>query len=282
MGRIWVMLIVADDESEVSESEVSEDQSAEQEPLVQKQKQKQKQKQLRQAAKRERMIAKQAAKAQKLAAKSEQLVARAAKIKASQQGGKHKDPASLAMVEEKIRHIETQAENFANQAAAIQATLATLGELSPEDANAMDQLTQDQQAIVAAVGLPSDQLQAVCSAVATQQHLGFICDATQQQPIVGVRYTKPSNGDTYDLCQAAFDKLPPEEQEQFEAVPTPDINFLIRNVAPTGAAVPPEATCEPEPEPDPATVTDDAEGDGAGSGSEFELVDGDESSEEAK
>merc|ERR1712146_318035 len=182
-----------------------------------------------------------------------------------------KDPASLAMVEEKIRHIETQAENFANQAAAIQATLATLGELSPEDANAMDQLTQDQQAIVAAVGLASDQLQAVCSAV-----------ATQQQPIVGVRYTKPSNGDTYDLCQAAFDKLPPEEQEQFEAVPTPDINFLIRNVAATEEAVPPEATCEPEPEPDPATVTDDAEGDSAGSGSEFELVDGDESSEEAE
>merc|ERR1711907_642828 len=228
------------------------------------------------------MGAKQAAKAQKLAAKSEQLAARAAKLKASQQGGKHKDPASLAMVEEKIRHIETQAENFANQAAAIQATLATLGELSPEDANAMDQLTQDQQAIVAAVGLASDQLQAVWSAVATQQHLGFICDATQQQPIVGVRYTKPSNGDTYDLCQAAFDKLPPEEQEQFEAVPTPDINFLIRNVAATEEAVPPDAPCEPEPEPDPATVTDDAEGDGAGSGSEFELVDGDESSEEAK
>merc|ERR1711988_1178362 len=100
-----------------------------------------------------------------------------------------------------------------------------------------DQLTQDQQAIVAAVGLASDQLQAVCSAVATQQHLGFICDATQQQPIVGVRYTKPSNGDTYDLCQAAFDKLPPEEQEQFVAVPTPDINFLIRNVAATEEAV---------------------------------------------
>merc|ERR1711871_1409049 len=63
--RIWVMLIVADDESEVSESEVSDDQSAEQETLVQKQKQKQKQ--LRQSAKRERLIAKQSAKAQKLA-----------------------------------------------------------------------------------------------------------------------------------------------------------------------------------------------------------------------
>jgi len=277
--RIWVMLIVADDESEVSESEVSEDQSAEQEPLVQKQKQKQKQKQLRQAAKRERMIAKQAAKAQKLAAKSEQLVARAAKIKASQQGGKHKDPAALAMIEEKIRHIETQASNLANQAAAIQASLGTVVELSPEDAAAVGQLTQDQQAIVTAAGLTSAQLQAVCNAVAAQQHLGIICDATRQQPIVGVRYTKPSNGDTYDLCQAAFDKLQPEEQEEFEAVPTPDINILIRNVLAVEEAVPPQIMFEPEPEPQPPSVVDD-DGKGVDSGSEFELVDGDASSEE--
>merc|ERR1711959_600492 len=133
---------------------------------MQKQKQKQKQKQLRQAAKLERQMAKQTAKAQRLAAKSEQLVARAAKIKASQQGAKHKDPAALAMIEEKIRHIETQASNFANQAAAIQATLGTVVELPPEDADAMDQLTPDQQAIVAAAGLTSAQLQAVCTAVA--------------------------------------------------------------------------------------------------------------------
>merc|ERR1711871_1165030 len=275
--RIWVMLIVADDESEVSESEVSDDQSAEQETLVQKQKQKQKQ--LRQSAKRERLIAKQAAKAQKLAEKSEQLFARAAKIKASQQGGKPKDPAALAMIEEKIRHIETQASNLANQAAAIQASLGTVVELSPEDDAAVGQLTQDQQAIVAAAGLTSAQLQAVCSAVAEQQHLGIICDATRQQPIVGVRYTKPSNGDTYDLCQAAFDKLQPEEQEEFEAVPTPDINILIRNVLAVEVAVPPQIMFEPEPELQPPSVVDD-DGKGVDSGSEFELVDGDASSEE--
>jgi len=215
----------------------------------------------------------------------EQLAARAAKIKASQQVGKHQDPASLAMMEEKVRHIETKARNFAKQAAAIQATMATAVEL-PDVADMMNQLTPEQQSIVAMAGLTSAQLEAVCTAVATQQHLGIVCDATQQEPIVGVRYTKPSNGDTYDLCQSAFDVLPPEEQEQFEAVPTPDINILIRAASGTGTeeAVPPVAVSEPQPEPEPesdesVTVADDAEG---GSEASFELVDGDDSSEEGK
>merc|ERR1711998_526120 len=201
----------------------------------------------------------------------------------SQQGGKLQDPASLAMMEEKVRHIETKARSFANQAAAIQATMATAVEL-PEVADMMNQLTPEQQSIVAMAGLTSSQLEAVCAAVATQQHLGIVCDATQQQPIVGVRYTKPSNGDTYDLCQSAFDSLPPEEQEQFEAVPTPDINVLIRAVSGTEEAVPPLVASEPEPEPEPesdelTTVVDDAEG---GSEASFELVDGDNSSEEGE
>merc|ERR550537_1066963 len=187
--RIWVMLVVAED------PEVSDESSGEQEPLTQKQLQKLE----RQAAKRERQMAKQAAKAHKLTSKSEQLAARAAKIKASQQGGKNQDPASLAIIEEKVRHIEAQSRNFADQAAAIQATLETVVELSPEAVDAMSQLTPDQQAIVAAASLTSAQLQAVCTAVATQHHLGIVCDATHQQPIIGVRYTKPSKDDTYDL-----------------------------------------------------------------------------------
>lgn len=154
-----------------------------------------------------------------------------------------------------------------------------MAELSPEDAAVVGQLMPDQQAIVTAAGLTSAQLQAVCNAVAAQQHLGIICDATRQQPIIGVRYTKPSNGDTYDLCQAAFDKLQPEEQELFEAVPTPDVNILIRNVFAVEEAVPPQIMFEPEPEPQPPSVVDD-DGKGVDSGSEFELVDGDASSEE--
>jgi len=282
--RIWVMLVVADDEDDDSDgldaALDSDHSSGEQDPLSQ---QKQQQKLQRQAIKRERQMAKQKAKAEKLATKAEQLAARAAKIKASQQGGKHQDPASLAMMEEKVRHIETKARSFANQAAAIQATMATAVEL-PEVADMMNQLTPEQQSIVAMAGLTSSQLEAVCAAVATQQHLGIVCDATQQQPIVGVRYTKPSNGDTYDLCQSAFDTLPPEEQEQFEAVPTPDINVLIRAVSGTEEAVPPLVASEPEPEPEPesdelTTVVDDAEG---GSEASFELVDGDNSSEEGE
>lgn len=279
--RIWVMLVVADDDddSELDAALDSDVSSGEQGP------QKQQAKVQRQAIKRERQMAKQQAKAQKLAAKADQLAARATKIKASQQVGKHQDPATLAMMEEKVCHIETKARNFAKQAAAIQATMATAVEL-PDVADMMNQLTPEQQSIVAMAGLTSAQLEAVCTAVATQQHLGIVCDATQQEPIVGVRYTKPSNGDTYDLCQSAFDVLPPEEQEQFEAVPTPDINILIRAVSGTGTeeAVPPVAVSEPQPEPEPesdesVTVADDAEG---GSEASFELVDGDDSSEEGK
>merc|ERR550537_1241930 len=150
------------------------------------------------------------------------------------------------MLEEKVRHLETKARSFASQAAAIQATMMAAAEL-PEVVDMMNQLTTEQQASVSMAGLTPSQLEAVCTAVAAQQHLGIACDATQQQPIVGVRYTKPANGDTYDLCQAAFDALSPEKQEQFEAVPTPDINILIRAVSATQEAVPPMA-CEPEPE----------------------------------
>merc|ERR1719329_1330409 len=270
--RIWVMLVVSDDED--IDSDLS---SGEQDPLSQKQQQKLE----RQATKRERQMAKQKAKAQALAAKAEQLASRAAKIKASQQA-KHQDPASLAMIEEKVRHIEAKARSFAIQAAAIQATMGTAAELS-DGAGMMTQLTPEQQSIVAMAGLTSAQLEAVCTAVATQHHLGIVCDVTQQQPIVGVRYTKPSNGDTYDLCQSAFDVLPPEEQEQFEAVPTPDINILIRAVSGAEEAVPPLATAEhmpcAEPEPEPAAMTDDADG---GSEASFELVDDENSSEEGE
>ena len=266
--RIWVMLVVADEDGDDSddldpslESDLS---SGEQDPLAQKQKQKLQ----RQAMKRERQIANQKAKAQKFADKAEQLAARAAKIKA-QQGGKHQDPASLAMIEEKVRHIEGKARNFADQAAAAVELAAALE--FPGFADVMNQLTPEQQQIVATAGLTSAQLEAVCTAVSTQQHLGIVCDATQQQPIVGVRYTKPSNGDTYDLCQSAFDTLAPEEQEQFEAVPTPDIKVLIRAVSATEEAVPPSAVGEPEPEVE-SEESDEP----------FELVDGDDSADGKK
>jgi hypothetical protein len=317
--RIWVMLVVADTDEEEDggdDSDTSLDAAALDSDLDissgddehlshkhQKQQQKQKQKMAKQAEKRQRKMANQAQKAQKLAAKAEQLAARAAKIKASQsqqQGPKQQDPAALAMIEEKVRHIETKARHFASQAEAIKATLAV--ELPLDAADWTGQLTADQEKAVAAAALNPAQLEQVCNAVAMQQHLGIICDATQQLPIVGVRYTKPdSNGnDTYDLCQAAFDMLPPEDQEQFEAVPTPDIHVLIRTVAAIGSgateeAVPPPATsCEPEPEPEAAdgapvpspapapaavvaVVATAADEEGG-----FELIDGEDSSEEGK
>merc|ERR1711871_43720 len=274
--RIWVMLVVADDDdaddSDYADATLDSDlSSGEQDPLTQKQKQKLQ----RQAAKRERQMAKQQARAQKLAAKAEHLAARSAKIKASQQGGKHQDPASLAMAEEKVRHIEAKAQNFAKQAAAIQATMATAVEL-PEIADMMNQLTPQQQSTIVTTGLTAAQIEVVCTAVSAQHHLGIICDVTKQCPIVGVRYTKPSNGDTYDLCQSAFDTLSPEEQEQFEAVPTPDMNILIRAVAASEEAVPPSPSPSPAPESDGPSAGVVAETEG-GSEASFELVDGDDS-----
>merc|ERR1719329_151381 len=305
--RIWVMLVVSNEEGDDSDLDAageSDLSSGEHEPLSQNHTATiqnhtaaiQNHKLQRQAAKRERQIAKQKAKAQKLAERAEQLAARAAKIK-SQPVGKHQDPASLAKAEEKVRHLETKARSFANQAAAIQATMTAATECGgggsgpfPDVVDMMDQLTQEQQESISTAGLTAVQLKTVCTAVAAQQHLGIVCDATQQQPIVGVRYTKPGNGDTYDLCQAAFDALPPEKQEQFDAVPTPDIKILIRAVS-MAEAVPPMA-CEPEPEPeDPSAPSPAPAPSAVGSASadaedsseaSFELIDGDDSSDEGK
>ena len=46
-------------------------------------------------------------------------------------------------------------------------------------------------------------------------HLGVVCDRTLN-PIVGYRYTRAGSRPSYDLCQAEYDKLSPEEQRSFE------------------------------------------------------------------
>jgi len=51
------------------------------------------------------------------------------------------------------------------------------------------------------------------------RHWGVTCDVTGQHPIEGVRFWK--RGEDYDLCQAAFDKLAPEEQEAYERIESP-------------------------------------------------------------
>ncbi len=46
-------------------------------------------------------------------------------------------------------------------------------------------------------------------------HVGFTCDRSGVSPIVGVRFTKPSgdeDGNSYDLCQAEFDKITSPEE----------------------------------------------------------------------
>ena len=48
-------------------------------------------------------------------------------------------------------------------------------------------------------------------------------------PIVGTRYSL--RGEEYDLCQAEFDKLPPEEQGLYDAIlPPDDLYFAVERL----------------------------------------------------
>ena len=50
-------------------------------------------------------------------------------------------------------------------------------------------------------------------------HHGVFCDRSGMCPIVGTRYHLP--GQDYDLCQAEWDKLPPQEQATYERIERP-------------------------------------------------------------
>ena len=50
-------------------------------------------------------------------------------------------------------------------------------------------------------------------------HHGISCDRSGMCPIVGTRYHLP--GQNYDLCQAEWDKLPPQEQATYERIERP-------------------------------------------------------------
>jgi len=50
-------------------------------------------------------------------------------------------------------------------------------------------------------------------------HYGVICDGSNQNPLVGTRYHKI--GHNYDLNEAEFAKLPPNEQEKYEMISRP-------------------------------------------------------------
>ena len=56
-------------------------------------------------------------------------------------------------------------------------------------------------------------------AAAPAVHHGVTCDRSGMCPIVGTRYHLP--GQDYDLCQAEWDKLPPQEQATYERIEQP-------------------------------------------------------------
>lgn len=51
------------------------------------------------------------------------------------------------------------------------------------------------------------------------KHWGITCDVSNQSPIIGVRFHK--RGTDYDLCEAEFNKLSPEEQNLFDRIEQP-------------------------------------------------------------
>merc|ERR1712159_919355 len=53
-------------------------------------------------------------------------------------------------------------------------------------------------------------------------HQGIRCDHTGMNPIIGARYMKQMENDTFDLCQAAYDALPEEEKSGFVCVKSPE------------------------------------------------------------
>ena len=56
-------------------------------------------------------------------------------------------------------------------------------------------------------------------AAAPAVHHGITCDRSGMCPIVGTRYHLP--GQNYNLCQAEWDKLPPQEQATYERIERP-------------------------------------------------------------
>ena len=65
------------------------------------------------------------------------------------------------------------------------------------------------------------------------KHWGKQCDVTGMDPIIGWRFTRRGEwkGDSYDLCQSAFDRLPDHEKAQYDRIAPP--NDDDRVISPT-------------------------------------------------
>jgi hypothetical protein len=82
-------------------------------------------------------------------------------------------------------------------------------------------------------GLTTDQIAEIQHAIKTKTHLGIWCDASGLSPIVGTRYTKQAGADTYDVCEAVFMKLNPDEQAEYTAVEIPDMKIMVKHLQAT-------------------------------------------------
>jgi len=112
-------------------------------------------------------------------------------------------------------------------------TAAAAGQQS-ERPQPSDEMETALQALFQGLGLPPaadllENLQGMYTAAATASteslgqplavHHGVTCDRSGMCPILGIRYKR--RGEDYDLCQAEYKKLTPEEQAAFVAIDHP-------------------------------------------------------------
>lgn len=171
-------------------------------------------------------------KEQRCVARLEQMRSKAAhfsaKVAEIQAQAPYQNEKQAAKAAEKIAKFEAKAKAVLQKAAEFEASGADCVVLDPR-------LTPEQQKQLACAGLDEEKTAVVAAAIASSSHLGITCDVTGQSPIVGIRFTKTEGdkpeGDTFDVCEAAYAELSADEQETFEAMPIPDIALAIRFVA---------------------------------------------------
>lgn len=204
--------------------------------------------------------------AEQMEQKAAHFVAKAAAVASAQDGS---NPQRAAKQSEKVKKLQAKAAHFS----AMAAELRVLEGLDKSVGVDLAKLTLEQQSALAAAQLTPAQAAQVCAAVTAQRHLSIVCDVSGVSPIVGTRFSKPAGDDTYDVTEQVFRTLPHTQQEEFEAMPVPDIALVIKaireqpavdqpTVAQTTAGTPreqpdaatdepqPATTCEPQPEPE--------------------------------
>jgi hypothetical protein len=81
---------------------------------------------------------------------------------------------------------------------------------------AYDQLSESDKDVYTLVGFPQRKHNCGSFKFFSPVHVGFTCDRSGMNPIVGPRWTK--RNENYDLCDAEFQKLSPVEKQDYDCI----------------------------------------------------------------